>query len=169
MHWETIAQLFTLGLGCHGAVASAVYALQPPERKEETVGGRKCTSLYLNGKLHCLWGPARVYEDGGEEWWQHGVMHRDDGPAVKGWDGYEEWHQHGEMHRDDGPAIKHPDGYEEWRQLGVLHRDGGPARTWPDGREEYWLSDVQYSKSEFHKRISSSAAPPEHSSKRTKT
>jgi hypothetical protein len=41
------------------------------------------TCYYLHGQLHRLNGPARIWEDGGKEWWMHGKLHRLDGPAVE--------------------------------------------------------------------------------------
>ena len=36
----------------------------------------------LNGQLHRLDGPARIYANGDQEWWVRGLLHRLDGPAV---------------------------------------------------------------------------------------
>jgi len=39
---------------------------------------------YVNGKLHRLEGPARIWQDGTKKrWYQNGIPHRIDGPAVE--------------------------------------------------------------------------------------
>jgi hypothetical protein len=35
------------------------------------------------GKLHCLSGPAKVWDDGDREWYVEGKSHRIDGPAIE--------------------------------------------------------------------------------------
>ena len=42
------------------------------------------TIRYLNhlGQLHRVLGPAVIYSDGSEDWYQSGLLHRTDGPAV---------------------------------------------------------------------------------------
>ena len=70
-----------------------------------------------------------------------GKVHRTDGPAVIYPDGSQEWWQHGVLHRVDGPAVIHPEGHEVWRQRGKLHRTDGPAITWSDGTLEWWEND----------------------------
>ncbi len=93
------------------------------------------------GKVHRTDGPAVIYPDGSQEWWQHGVLHRVDGPAVIRADGRQYWLQFGQHHRLDGPAAIHPEGHEVWRQRGKLHRTDGPAITWSDGTLEWWEND----------------------------
>jgi len=39
------------------------------------------TEWYLNGKLHCEFGPARIHKNS-MFWYRHGNLHREDGPAV---------------------------------------------------------------------------------------
>ena len=46
---------------------------------------------YLNGKLHRLDGPARIFPDDSKEWYINGKHHRTDGPAFIGSDGRQEW------------------------------------------------------------------------------
>ena len=57
------------------------------------------------------------------EWRQYGLWHRDhDGPAIIHEDGKQEWYQFGRLHREGGPAIIWPDGRAEvW--LNGLRRD----------------------------------------------
>ncbi len=42
------------------------------------------------------------------------VIHRTDGPAMIYPDGMNEWWQDGERHRTDGPAVIYPDGSMGW-------------------------------------------------------
>ena len=76
---------------------------------------------YLNGKLHRTDGPAVLWSDGFQSWWQNGMIHRIDGPAVS------------------SPKT----GYQEYRTQNKLHRIGGPAVIFPDGSQEYWIHGVQ--------------------------
>lgn len=93
-----------------------------------------------NRKLHREDGPARIYYDGSEEWWENEVPHRVDGPAFV-WI-YEtgitrRWIINGVAHREDGPAIEYSDGEKHWYINGVEHRVDGPAIITDDGRE-FW-------------------------------
>ena len=91
-----------------------------------------------HGQLHRDDGPAAIWPNGNQAWYQHGQLHRDDGPAIIRPDGNQVWYQHGELHRDDGPAIDCPgQGQQFWYQHGELHRDGGPAEVYPGGTQ-YW-------------------------------
>lgn len=45
---------------------------------------------------------------------KHNFIHRDGGPAIIYSDGTEEWFQHGKIHRDDGPAVIYASGDTEW-------------------------------------------------------
>jgi hypothetical protein len=45
-------------------------------------------------------------------------------------DGSQEWYLNGVLHREDGPAVKHPSGYHAYMQYGELHRVDGPARAY---------------------------------------
>ena len=45
----------------------------------------------LNGQLHRLDGPARIYANGDQEWWVRGLLHRLDGPAVIYATGTQSW------------------------------------------------------------------------------
>lgn len=84
----------------------------------------KCNPANL---LHCVDGPAVVYPNGSEEWYQDGLLHRADGPAIDHIQGHKEWWHHGKRHRTDGPAI-----------------------IYSYGTLEYWVKDVQYTEEEFY-------------------
>ncbi len=73
------------------------------------------------------------WKDDGGRW------HRDGGPAMIWADGTQFWYQHGKPHRDDGPAVIYANGTRLWYRHGQLHREDGPAAVWPDGsRHWYW-------------------------------
>ena len=59
-------------------------------------------------------------------------------------DGTQNWYQKGKLHREDGPAIIYPDGEERWYQYGKLHRTDGPAVIFPDGEKLWYLNGVIY-------------------------
>jgi len=68
----------------------------------------KCVCYYQQGSrlLHNDNWPAIVYDDGSEEWYQHGQLHRDGGPARTIYtmkDGRlhkrEEWYMYGRLYR----------------------------------------------------------------------
>jgi hypothetical protein len=87
----------------------------------------------------------KVRPDGTQEWRnRNGELHRDDGPAVIYPDGCEAWFQRGRVHRDDGPALVDPDGSTCWYQHGYLHREDGPGIIHHDGTHEWWLNGKQY-------------------------
>jgi len=98
-----------------------------------------------DGEHHRENGPAIIYPDGAEYWYNNGKLHREGGPAVTDPSGYEEWWDNGKLHRENGPAIIHPDGVEEWYKNGMLHREDGPAIIYPDGVEYYYLNGEQAS------------------------
>jgi len=70
-------------------------------------------------------------------------LHRVDGPAIIWMDGTELWYQHGKLHREDGPAVEHANGLHEWYRDGKLHREDGPALTHRNGDTETWLDGVR--------------------------
>jgi hypothetical protein len=117
-----------------GILAARQAAKQPPEKGDDIM-----TTLIRHfdehGRLHREDGPAVIWSDGSQNWWQHGKIHRDDGPAVVLADGAQYWYQHGELHREDGPAVIRADGTQEWRQQGKRHREDGPALVWADGSQ----------------------------------
>ena len=57
-------------------------------------------------------GTRRYYNDAGR-------LHREDGPAIVYANGYQEWYQNGRRHRVDGPAIEYANGAQEWWIHGV--------------------------------------------------
>mgnify|MGYP003480261348 CR=1 FL=1 len=77
------------------------------ESKKETIlhDGTKRTSFFdKEGFYHKEDGPAVVYSHGLEEWFTHGIRHRDDGPALFS-STFQEWYQKGIHHRMNGPAV----------------------------------------------------------------
>lgn len=94
--------------------------------------------------LHRDGGPAIVYPDGREEWYQRGVRHRDGGPAICG-GAVQAWYRAGERHRDDGPAYVTSDGRQEWFVHGVRHRTDGPAVCDPNDGDEWYVDGEQVS------------------------
>ena len=76
-----------------------------------------------DGKYHRDGGPARIWQDGTEEWFQYGRYHREDGPAIiQG--NYQAWFQDGMLHRIDGPAIINSEGNLFWYIDGVEYQNG---------------------------------------------
>ncbi len=57
---------------------------------------------------------VKVYEDGGQDWFLNGNLHREDGPAVIWATGTQEWWLNGKRHREDGPAYIGANGTQEW-------------------------------------------------------
>ena len=74
------------------------------------------TVRYYNalGQLHRMYGPAVVYADATQVWYQNGQTHRVGGPAVVNADGGKVWYQDGLLHRLDGPAIISVEGGQSW-------------------------------------------------------
>jgi hypothetical protein len=57
----------------------------------------------------------RIDKYGNKRWFDSdGEFHRDNGPAVIYTNGYQSWWQHGSIHRDDGPAIEWGNGTSSW-------------------------------------------------------
>jgi len=98
---------------------------------------------YQSGVLHREDGPAWTHPKGTEMWFLNGKKHRAGGPAESNADGTMEWYQSGVLHRADGPAVEHPDGSKEWRFYGHLHREDGPAveKITPEGIRCEWHID----------------------------
>ena len=76
-----------------------------------------------DNKLHRIHGPAVIWDDGSEDWYQNGKMHRLDGPAIIFTDGTMEWYQDGKRHCLDGPSITEPGGYKSWYIDGVHYTE----------------------------------------------
>ena len=74
------------------------------------------TRKYYNaaGKLHREDGPAIVYKDGTEKWYQNGILHREEGPAIIYRNGTKIWFKQGKRHRTDGPAAEYYNGAVNW-------------------------------------------------------
>jgi hypothetical protein len=99
---------------------------------------------YQNGQLHREDGPAIILADGGERWYLNGQLHRTSGPSLTD-DEVTAWYYHGLMHREGGPAvIYHSTGYEMWYQNGKLHRTDGPAEIFDDGTIVWWLNHNKF-------------------------
>jgi hypothetical protein len=83
----------------------------------------------------------RIDKDGTKRWYDsNGKLHRDDGPAVVYTNGHQSWYQHGQLHREDGPAIENASGDKSWYQHGLFHRDDGPAIIYASGRKLWYLT-----------------------------
>jgi hypothetical protein len=57
---------------------------------------------------------VKVYENGDQEWYLNGKLHREDGPAVIWASGRQVWHLNGKLHREDGPAVIWASGRQAW-------------------------------------------------------
>ena len=79
----------------------------------------------------------------GNKIWENerGLPHREDGPAIIYSDGKNFWYQHGKLHRDDGPAIEDAKGNKWWYQYSLVHRENGPAIVSFDGVETWWIKN----------------------------
>ena len=95
----------------------AVFELLSLECRVDSNG----TVRYYNalGQLHRMYGPAVVYADVTQVWYQNGQTHRVGGPAVVNADGGKVWYQDGLLHRLDGPAIEYSDYGCEWYINGI--------------------------------------------------
>ncbi len=88
------------------------------------------------GKKHRIGGPAIIFANGCEKWYQNGKLHRVGGPSIIRPNGTECWHQHGEIHRDDGPAFTEKNGNRHWYQHGEIRR------TLTSAGKECWYEKV---------------------------
>lgn len=67
--------------------------------------------------LHRDDGPARIWPDGGQDWYWRGRLHRCNGPAVVR--AHESrWYKMMKLHRLDGPAIINTSGFQQWHLEG---------------------------------------------------
>jgi hypothetical protein len=92
---------------------------------------KKGSTIYYkkNGWWHREDGPAIEYENGDQEWYIEGKLHRIGGPAYITHQGkYKEWYEYGKSHRLDGPAITYYDGYEEWYYKGLFITNESQAK-----------------------------------------
>lgn len=94
--------------------------------------------------LHRSDGPAVERDDGSEEWWLEGKVHRSDGgPAIKDHEGTLEWWENGNLHREgDLPAIVHQSGSCEYWENGLKHRSHNPACSGGQGEDEWWVKGI---------------------------
>ena len=92
------------------------------------------------GELHRDNGPAVIYPNGQQEYYQNECLHRLDGPAIVIPFLYYEYYQNGKRHRLDGPSIMRSDGYQAYWVDGKRHRIDGPAVIDENHREEYWVN-----------------------------
>ena len=114
------------------------------------------------------------YDNGREEWYRNGVLHRLDGPAIISYEYtayYNDGKRHrlngpaimmqnpnqveyfinGERHRLDGAAIICTNGYQSYFINGHCHRLNGPAVIHPDGSEEYYIDGKEVNAEEWLK------------------
>ena len=76
------------------------------------------------GYYHRLDGPAVIYKNGDESWYQYGKLHRDGGPAMTSENGGKTWFQYGLKHREDGPAVEDKSGWTAYYLKGVRVKRG---------------------------------------------
>lgn len=90
-----------------------------------------------------------VSPTGDVEYYEDGVLHRDDGPAVVRVDGKVVYYYRGCKQRDEeyGPTSFHPKGTMKYYFMGDLHRDEGPAVIRADGTVEYWKRGIRVTES----------------------
>lgn len=69
--------------------------------------------------------PSIIYFDGGQKYYQNGVLHRKNLPAVITKRGCEKYYQNGLIHRSgDYPAVLYKNGTVKYYEYGLLHRGG---------------------------------------------
>jgi hypothetical protein len=81
-----------------------------------------------------------VYDDGKQEWYRNGLIHRDnDLPAIILSNGDQIWCKNDKVHRDgDLPAIEYANGTKKWYQNGKLFRNNNlPTETRSNG-DQMW-------------------------------
>ena len=78
------------------------------------------------GRLHRDGGPAVLFVDGVQNWFQHGVLHREDGPAVVAPD-FVAYYRHGRLHRLLPDPAFVSEGHVAW------HIDGNLVAAVTDG------------------------------------
>lgn len=60
----------------------------------------------LNGQLHRINGPARIWSNGDMHWCKNGLLHREDGPAIVWSNGDMAWYQNGRLTSKHGQLIR---------------------------------------------------------------
>jgi hypothetical protein len=99
---------------------------------------------YKGRNIHREDGPAVIYLDGTQVWYQYNQKHRLDGAAFIAPRGAQVWYQNNQRHRLDGPAVVYADGRQDWYQNNQLHRVDGPAVIHANGGQDWWLYGVEY-------------------------
>ena len=84
---------------------------------------------------------GHIDNQGDQEWWVNGQLHRVGGPARILLGGTELWYEHDRLHRVDGPAITRANGEQTWMVNGEIHRLDGPAITRPWNSNEWYVND----------------------------
>ena len=102
---------------------------------------------------------VEVDDDGDKRWFLNNELHREDGPAVECADGTKMWFLNGQLHRVDGSAVEYADGSKEWWLNNKLHRTDGPAIEWEDGSKFWYLNGVEFTETEWRKRVQKVKAP----------
>jgi hypothetical protein len=77
-------------------------------------------------------------------------FHRIDGPAVVWNNGYNEWFNNGKPHRENGTVDEYISGTKEWWIKGNRHREDGPAIEYPNGSKFWYLNGKQYLENEYY-------------------
>lgn len=104
---------------------------------------KKREECWVGNKLHCLNQPAIRWNNGDEEWYFNGLLHRNDNqPAVIKKGIRKEWWKNGKLHQDNAPAIIWDNGRQEWYSHGVKHRSNAPAIIYDFGGVEWWDNGV---------------------------
>lgn len=94
-------------------------------------------------------GPAVVYRNGHEVYYNNDLCHRENGAASIG-PNFLAHFINGKPHRLYAPAMIYSDGTEYWYKEGNLHRLDGPAITHGlSGIEEYWINGKYKTKQEY--------------------
>jgi antitoxin component YwqK of YwqJK toxin-antitoxin module len=89
----------------------------------------------------------KIDENGKQEWYQNGKLHRDnDLPAVICSNGHQEWYRNGKLHRyNDLPARISSYGSQSWYRNGKLHRGNNlPAVIFFNGKQMWFTLGIQY-------------------------
>lgn len=98
-------------------------------------------------------GPAQIYTSGKQCWYLNNQLHRPDGPAIinppSSRGVQEEWYLHGLRHRDNGPAEIWADGSKYWWFNNQRHCASGPAIVAAVGDTRWYLHGTNYTLEEF--------------------
>ena len=88
---------------------------------------------------------CEITKDGTQMWFnENKEFHRKDGPAVVYTNGEQLWYQNNKPHREDGPAVIYSNGTQYWYKNGKLHREDGPAMVLSNGEKHYCLDNTGY-------------------------